>query len=200
MNRQEFLEQLRKGLAGLPQEDIEERLNFYNEMIDDRMEDGLTEEEAVSQIGQVDDIIAQIVSETPLPVLVKEKVRPKRRLRAWEVVFLILGSPIWLSLLIVFFAVILVIYIVLWVVLIVLWAVEAAIWACALFGVVYGIFMLISGNAATGLMLVGAGCICAGLSVFMFFLCKAASKGIIILTKKIALCIKYMFVGRRRSK
>lgn len=47
MNKQEFLVKLRKGLSGLPKEDIEERLTFYSEMIDDRMEEGLSEEEAV---------------------------------------------------------------------------------------------------------------------------------------------------------
>ena len=48
MNKQEFLDELRKGLCGLPSEDIEERINFYSEMIDDRMEEGLTEEESVA--------------------------------------------------------------------------------------------------------------------------------------------------------
>ena len=30
MSKQEFLAQLRKGLSGLPQDDIEERLTFYS--------------------------------------------------------------------------------------------------------------------------------------------------------------------------
>ena len=38
MNKSEFLEELRKGLAGLPKDDVEERLTFYGEMIDDRIE------------------------------------------------------------------------------------------------------------------------------------------------------------------
>lgn len=46
MSKQEFLEQLRRGLSGLPREDIEERLKFYSEMLEDRMEEGLSEEEA----------------------------------------------------------------------------------------------------------------------------------------------------------
>ena len=46
MSKQEFLEQLRRGLPGLPREDIEERLKFYSEMLEDRMEEGLSEEEA----------------------------------------------------------------------------------------------------------------------------------------------------------
>ena len=51
MNKSEFLGALRKGLHGLPQDDIEERLAFYGEMIDDRTEEGLSEEEAVSAVG-----------------------------------------------------------------------------------------------------------------------------------------------------
>ena len=56
MNKQEFLAQLRKGLSGLPQDDIEERLTFYSEMIEDQTEEGLSEDEAVAQIGSVDEM------------------------------------------------------------------------------------------------------------------------------------------------
>ena len=98
MGKAEFMETLRKRLAGLPQAEIEERLAFYNEMIDDRIEDGLTEEEAVAEVGPVEDVVNQIMSEIPLTALVREKVRPKRTLRVWEIILLVLGSPIWLSL------------------------------------------------------------------------------------------------------
>ena len=77
MNKQQFLAQLRKGLSGLPQNDIEERLTFYSEMIEDQMEDGLSEEEAVSAIGSVDESVAQVVAETPLVKIAKEKIKPK---------------------------------------------------------------------------------------------------------------------------
>ena len=50
MNKQEFLAQLRKQLSGLPLKDAEDRITFYSEMIDDRMEEGLSEPEAVSAI------------------------------------------------------------------------------------------------------------------------------------------------------
>lgn len=107
MSKQEFLERLRKGLSGLPQNDIEERLTFYSEMIEDRKEDGISEEEAVSAVGTVDEIVAQVVSEIPLVKIAKERIKPKRRLSVGEIVLLILGSPIWLSLGIAAFAVIL---------------------------------------------------------------------------------------------
>ena len=51
MRKQEFLVQLRKGLSGLPQDEIEERLTFYEEMLDDRIEEGLSEEQAVLAVG-----------------------------------------------------------------------------------------------------------------------------------------------------
>ena len=76
MSKQEFLVQLRKGLSGLPQDDIEERLTFYSEMIDDRMEEGLSEEDAVYEIGDIDELISQIVADIPLTKLVKEKISP----------------------------------------------------------------------------------------------------------------------------
>ena len=50
MTKKEFLARLRRGLAQLPPEEREERLAFYSEMIDDRMEEGLSEQEAVASL------------------------------------------------------------------------------------------------------------------------------------------------------
>ena len=199
MSKQEFLVQLRKGLSGLPQEDIEERLTFYSEMIDDRMEEGLSELEAVSAIGTVDAIITQILSDTPLTKLVKEKAKPKRTVKPWEIVLLILGSPIWLSLLIAAFAIILAAYIVVWSVVITLWSIEASFAACTLGGIVSAAVFSFQGNGSTGLAMLSAGVICAGLSIFMLYGCKAATKGILLLTKKMALGIKSLFIGKEAA-
>ena len=199
MNKQEFLTQLRKGLSGFPQEDIEERLTFYSEMIDDRIEEGLSEQEAVSAIGTVDAIITQILADTPLTKLVKEKVKPKRTLKAWEIVLLILGSPIWLSLLIAAFVVILAVYVVIWSVVVALWSIEVAFAACSLGGIVSAVIFTFQGNGLTGLAMLSAGIICAGLSIFLFYGCKAATKGIVWLTKKMALGIKTLFVGKETA-
>ena len=50
MNKEEFLNSLRKRLKGLPNNEIEERISFYSEMIDDRVEEGMSEEEAILQM------------------------------------------------------------------------------------------------------------------------------------------------------
>ena len=61
MTKLEFALELTGPLSFLPWEETEERVNFYSEMIDDRMEEGFSEEEAVAQIGSVEEIAAQIV-------------------------------------------------------------------------------------------------------------------------------------------
>lgn len=196
MNKQAFLDRLRDGLSGLPREDVEERLTFYGEMIDDRTEDGLSEEEAVAEIGSVDAIISQLMEETPVPSPDEEPLRPKRRLRAWEIVLLVLGSPLWLSVLAVAFAVVLTAFLTIWVVILSLWVVELALIVGFLIGAAAGVLFLIRGGLRK-LVLLGAGLVLAGLAVFLFFGCRAATKGGCVLTKKIAWRIKSWFAGRR---
>ncbi len=200
MSKQEFLAELKARLSGLPQSDIEERLIFFGEMIDDRIEEGLSEEEAVSEIGTVDEVVSQIVAETPLTKLVKERVKPKRTLRAWEIVLLVLGSPIWLSVLIAALAVIFAVYVVIWVLIISLWAIDLSLAVCSIGGVVSSAAFVLQGNALTGVAVLGTGIFCAGLTVFLLFGCKAATKGALLLTKNIALGLKYLFVGKEGVK
>lgn len=198
MKRLEFLLSLQNKLSCLPQEDMEERLAFYNEMIDDRMEDGLSEEDAVAQIGTVDEIVSQIIEETPLTKLVKEKIKPKKRLKGWEITLLAVGSPLWLSLLIAAFAVVIALYAVLWAVVISLWAVFTSVAVCAPAGVLAGAVFLCNGNVTSGIAMIAAGLVCAGLAIFLFYGCKAVTKGAVWLTKNILLAIKRCFIKEEK--
>jgi len=190
MTKQEFLSLLSRELHGLPPDDLQDRMAFYSDMIDDRMEDGVSETEAVAEMGAVSDIASQIIKDTPLTSLVKETLRPKRRLRGWETALLILSSPIWLSLGIAAAAVIVSLYVSMWAVIISLWAVFASLVGCALGGVAAGAIFFCIGYPVTGLAMIGAVLVLTGLSVFLFFGCKAASSGLVILTGKTALWMK----------
>lgn len=201
MNKSEFLAELRSRLVGLPQNEIEERISFYSEMIDDRVEEGATEEDAVAGIGSIDEIVAQILEDVPLWNIVKEKIKKKnkkkrRKLKAWEIVLLSVGSPVWVPLLIAAFAVILSLYLSLWALVISLWAVFVSLAACGLAGIVAGVSYAILVKPIDGILLVAAGFVCAGLAIFAFIGCKAATKGTVRLTKKIVLGIKNLFVGK----
>lgn len=200
MSKQEFLAELRKGLSGLPQSDIEERMTFYSEMIDDRIEEGLTEEDSIAEIGTVQDVVSQIMSEIPLSKLVKEKVKPKRTLRVWEIVLLVLGSPIWLSLLIAAFAVALSVYIVIWSVVISLYAIDLAFVICGVAGILVTAVYIPSGSIAGAGCSIGAGLVCFGISVLLFFGCNMTAKYILLLTKNLLVYIKSWFIRKGDEK
>ncbi len=200
MSKQEFLAKLEARLFGLPQDDIEDRLTFYSEIIDDRMEEGLSEEDAVSGIGSVDEIVSQIVAEVPFTEIVKEKIKSKRALKAWEIVLLALGSPAWIPLLIAAFAVIFAAYVVVWALIVSLWAIEVSVSACSVAGIFGAFASFIRGDAVIGIAMLGAGVFFAGLSILLFFGCKLATRYILFLTKKMALGIKSLFIGKENVK
>ena len=201
MSKQEFLTALKNALCGLPQEDIQKSLDFYSEMIDDRIEEGISEEDAVSQMGSIDEIVEQILIDTPITKLVKQKIKPTRRIGVGEVVLLALGSPIWLSLLISAIAVIISVYVSLWSVVISLWACEAAFvgGAVGAFGAA-GLIYATGQNTYAGIIMIAAGIFLVGFSVFFFFVCKWASKGMIWLTKQFTLWIKSLFLRKERTQ
>ena len=199
MTKQEFLCELQAALNGLPHDNIKESILFYSEMIDDRIDDGMNEDEAVADIGSVDEVASQIIAEVPLLKIAKEKIKPKRKMKAWEIVLICVGSPIWVSLLVVAFAVMFSLYVALWSVVISLWSAFGAIVGGAAGGILGGVPFIVTGNVYSGIAMIAAGLVLAGLSIFTFFGCKAATKSIIFLTKKLAFGIKSLFVGKEKA-
>ena len=63
MRKQEFITKLHYKLSSLPEKDVLERLGFITEMIDDRIEEGYTEEDAIRALGPIDDLAARIIHE-----------------------------------------------------------------------------------------------------------------------------------------
>ena len=177
MTKLQFLLSLNEKLSTLPKEEAEERLRFYSEMIEDRMEEGLTEEEAVAAVGSVEEIAADVAP--------TKNEKPKRRLKTWEIVLLVAGSPIWFSLLVAAFAVALSLYVSLWAVIVSLWATFGAVAGCILGCIAAGIGFFLYGSIPSGMAMLGAGCVCAGVAIALFFGCKAATKGTVLLTKQI---------------
>ena len=194
MKKEEFLKELKRRLKGLPKEDLENRIRFYGEMIDDRMDDGMSEEDAVKEVGTVDEVVKQIAAETPLARLVKERTKPKRSLRAWEIVLLILGFPLWFPLALTALVLCLVGYLLIWVLDIVVYAVELA-FAVASIGAIVAFFA----SMATGQPMVfwlGAAILCAGVAILLAFGCVGITKATLKLSKRILIGIKTSFLRK----
>ena len=196
MKKNDFLWGLAEGLRGLPPEDLERWVDYYREMIDDRMDEGLSEEEAVADLGSLEEIRDQILTETPLPRLVKESVRPRRKLRAWEILLLVLGSPVWLPLLAAAVIVAASVYLSVWAVLLSLYAADLAVAVTGLAGGVALVQMLMAGQTAEGILFLGAGLVCIGLAILLFFGFNQLTKGLVWVTKRTLLALKNSFVRK----
>ena len=200
MTKNEFLSALRQRLTGFSKEDADRSVDYYAEMIEDRIEDGMTEEEAVEAMGSPEDAVAQILRETPLPKLVKTKLKPARKLKIWEIVLLALGSPLWIVLLTAAFVVLLAVYIVLWSVVIVLYATDLTLGACGIAGLAAFVPIFIAANIGAGLVTLGIGLAGTGLAILLFFGSNQTFKAMLWLSKKILLGIKLCIVGKEKKQ
>ena len=150
MDKNTFLTALQKRLKGLPEEDIQRTLEYYREMIEDRIEEGLSEENAVAEIGPVEEIAAPL-----LPV------SAKRKMKAWEIVLLILGFPVWFPLLITAAAVVISL-------IATIYAVDFSLAACSVGGVLCTLVYLAQRNWAGAAFILGCGLVFAGLAILCF--------------------------------
>ena len=183
---------------GLSQEELATALGVVRQTVSKwEKELSLPESEMLLKIAEVlGTTAADLLDEQPLP---PAEEKSPRRLKAWEIVLLALGSPIWLSLGIAALAVAVALYAVVWSVIISLWAVFAALVSCAAGGVVAGNILAFTGSVLPGMATVAAGLVCAGLSVFAFFGCKMATKVVLIWSRKIAGWIKNRIFKKEKA-
>lgn len=199
MNKLDFLFDLEKKLQALPDAERKQALEYYFEIIDDRIDCGMTEEEAVAACGDIDKIAEQIIVDTPLTKLVKQKNKTRRQMHPWEIVLLILGFPLWFSLAVVFFCVLLAVSIVLWCVVLCLFAVSLVCGLCGFALSVGAVAAMITGNFLPALLLLGCSMICAGFTILFFLLGKLCGKGVAKLHKLTFRGIKRCFI-RKEAK
>ena len=69
MKKYEFLYRLQQGLASLPEAERAGHCGFYEELISDMTEDGISEEEAVARLGDPDELVGSILREEGVPPL-----------------------------------------------------------------------------------------------------------------------------------
>lgn len=107
-------------------------------------------------------------------------------------VLLALGAPVWMPLLIAFFAVLISLVIS-------VWAVFAAFAAFALAGAVGGNIFVFGGHWLTGIAMAGAAFFCLGMAIATFFACRGVSKGIFWAMRKTISGVAGCFFGRKSA-
>ena len=197
MDKLDFLLALDKRLDVLSETDRRASLDYYSEILDDLVEGGMTETDAVASLGSVDAIAEEILMDIPLPKLVKAKMKGKKPLSGLEITLLIVGFPIWLPILISVFAVIFAVYISLWAVVISLYATDLALAASAPASLLCAVLLFIAGQPSAALLFLGAALALAGLAILLLFGCNATAKGMWKLCRLTLRGIKACFIRKK---
>lgn len=94
MNKKVFLEELRNWMEEFSMEQIERTLSYYEEIISDKMEEGMTEEEVVRSLGSPEEIVKEMLLELSIPTLLGERLKPKKGLAFWQMGLMAVGGVI----------------------------------------------------------------------------------------------------------
>ena len=110
MKKLEFINELGAQLHSMPAEEVRPLLDYYMEIVADRMEDGMTEEEAIDSLGPIPELAEKILAEQPQPEPKPEPIptpapipepvpQKKHRWSGSSIALAIILSPLWLALL-----------------------------------------------------------------------------------------------------
>ncbi len=197
MTKFEFLTAVRSRLYGLPAEDVQRSLDYFAEMIDDHIEDGMSEAEAVAAIGTPDEAAASILGEVPLTKIVATKIKPKRNLHVWEIVLLVLFTPALFGLAIAAVALIFSAYITVFSIAIATFSCVLAFSISSVACIIYAPYQIVTGSVMQGLCYIGFALTFIGLAILFFHLTMVLGKAASIMIKKMMTGLKRVIVGKR---
>lgn len=174
MNKSEFLGKLTNRLEHLPHQEVAKIISYYEESIDDRIEDGITEDVSIKSLGSLDDIVTNIENEIPITSMVKDKVIKKvekSRSKGVLLALTIIGSPLWLPLLLAAVCVVLSLVIAGWGIYAGGVVGYVSLTLIAVIGVVFGFIRIFTIGFTTGIAYMGVGVIAAGMMMLLFYPC-----------------------------
>lgn len=165
MSREEFIEQLKRNLSGLPESDLNEAIDYYSEYLSEVPDEKLSE--VIEKLGKPEYIANQIKSESGYGNPNVDNKNKKSSNLVFRIILVVVLSPIWLSLFIAYASLIISVI----VVIVSVYLVFPISFLCSVVSVIgtmtYGIcFSLLYG---------GIGLFSIGVSIMLF---KVAVKGV----------------------
>lgn len=202
MSKEEFLGSLNRLLKSLGKSEREKSLSYYNEIIDDYMEDGYTEEEAVEQIGPPGQIAQEILEEQQTQM----KTPMSRGMKGLIAVLLVLGFPLWGSLVLAGFCLVLSAVLLVLSAYIVIWCIPICTGAVSVAGLILsvvsmgGAAVIIFQNSAAGVIQLGVGMSSAGIFILTGLLTWILGKYFVKVTVRFSKWLAGIITGMRRKK
>ncbi len=198
MTKADFLRLLERALSQLSEEERQKNLEYYSELLDDMMEEGMTEAEATAKLGSPNQIAQSILQEMPLGKLVSTRMKPRSGWTPLAIVLAVVGSPVWVPLLLAGVAVVLVLFVSIWALgfaaVAVVIALAVAVVAAPIIAIRVAVLTL-----PVGLMLLGAGLVLLGLCVLGGLMAVELCKLLWQLTVWLAHKIKGLFIRKEEN-
>lgn len=198
MNKKEFINELGKNLNHFPKKEKNKCLHYYEEMINDRIEDGMPEEMAVKAVGSIESIVVSVTNELSLMSLMTTKMNNAFSKKN-NLVLILLGLPLWLPLLIAFIIVVLALYIVF---ISVIFSLYITLFAISVSGFLYAIFgfvFIFTNGLAIGLATIGSGIFAFSLALLLFKPGIALANLLLEGVKKSINSIKRLFINKEKN-
>ena len=180
MTKTTFIDTLRELLHSLNEDECNKFISYYEEIIEDYKESGLTEEEVIKKIGTPQSIADNILSEQDS---INIKV-PSLSSKILNVILLILGFPLWGSLLLALVLLILSAYIIIWCIPFTTGVSSIAFFVSALISIIGSPFMM-ADVLTVGIVQLGLGVSSVGLSILLGCITIYLSKKLVVITKKL---------------
>lgn len=168
MNRTEYIARLRKALDGLPQSDIEDAVDYYNEYFFDAGKEH--EQEVIDNLESPEQVAAQIAADVAVRNVNSREPKKSHKVSAiWAVILGIFALPVGLPLAITAVVLLATLVIVAAVVILSLFVSVLAIGLSGIACLVAGVVLLFT-SFASGLYYVGIGLLGIGLSTLFCIL------------------------------
>lgn len=193
MTRNKYLKELRSFLGKLPKEDRKRILEFYNELIDDKLEAGQSEEEILGKFGSPEELAKQIFQDNG-----QTYSPPNTTSRIMRISAIVLGSPIWLSLLAVFLVLVFALFLVLWAAVVSFWCCVFAFGIAGIGGAAGSILMLFfTGQPAAAFFQLGISLAAGGLGLLTGMGMRKLTLLCAQFTKKSCVGLFHFFLGKK---
>lgn len=193
MTKNAYLSELAGRLRQLPQSEIDKSIAYYSEIIDDRMEEGCSEEEAVNGLEAPVTAAERILQDAPLGMLVRERIRPKQAVSGWIIALLVIGFPVWFPLLLAAAGIVFAMYVVVWSLVFAFFASTFAVGTASL-AVLITAFVRAGEGAGLIFALLGVGLLGIGCFILMGLATWMAASGVVRLTAALIRSLKMKLI------
>lgn len=188
MNKDEFLKELTYYLQKMKDSEKMKFITYYEEMISDYVENGVSEDEAVIKIGS-----PKKIAEELLESYGSVKINmPSTGSRGLNITLLILGFPLWGCLLLSGILLLISMYTVLWCVPFATGVGSMGFLSTSIVGILGSPFIM-SKSLSVGVIQLGSGVASIGISLLLGMATITLSKKIFMLTKKINMKLMGVF-------